>query len=338
MQTIVISAALAFTLSCAGTRAMLGLLRRGAVLDIPNARSSHVVPTPRGGGLAVVAATLAAALFGATMQGGGSPTIGIISGAAIALSVLSFVDDLRNLSAAIRLGAHAVAVGIGLWALGGHGAFAGFLPQPVDLMLTGLGWLWFVNLYNFMDGIDGIVGSETAAIGVGVAGLVLLGIAPPDLLGMAVSVAAAALGFLVWNWHPARIFLGDAGSVPLGYLVGYLLIATAGSDDGSGTSLAAAALLPLVFAIDATVTLLRRIARREKLTEAHRQHAYQQAVIGGWSHARVCLAIAAVNLALIAVAWTLASWIPWVAAVFGLAIGGLGVHQLRRVRHRTDRP
>lgn len=335
MPAFLITAVLAFVVSCLATRAMLAMLRRAAVLDHPNARSSHDIPTPRGGGIAVIASIAAAALAWTILAGHESGGLGPVMGLALALSVLSFIDDLRNLSAGLRLAAHGLAVAGGLWALDGVGAFAAYLPQPVDLALTALAWLWFINLYNFMDGIDGIVGSETATIATGLAGLALLGLAPTAVLGPAAAMAGAALGFLVWNWHRAKLFLGDSGSIPLGFLLGYLLISTAAPGGGA---LAAALVLPLVFVVDATVTLLRRLARGKRPTEAHREHAYQRAVQGGWSHARVCLAVIAVNTLLIAVAWLLAPVQPWVAAAVGLALSGLLYRFLMRLGAGAGEP
>lgn len=332
MFPLLITAVAAFTLSCLSTRALLGLLRRGAVLDHPNARSSHEIPTPRGGGIAVIATVVLASLAWTIVLGTESDSLGIVLGLTIALSAVSFADDLRNLSAALRLTAHALAVAGGLWAMGWTGAFAAYLPQPVDLALTAFAWLWFLNLYNFMDGIDGIDASEAVAVAVGVGGLVTIGLAPDILIGPAAAIAAAALGFLVWNWHPARIFLGDAGSIPLGYLIGYLLIATA-SQGGAG--FAAALILPLVFVVDATVTLLRRLARGKRPTEAHREHAYQRAVQGGWSHARVCLVVLGANAVLIVLAWGLAPIQPWAALALGLIVAGLCYRVLMRVGSRA---
>jgi Fuc2NAc and GlcNAc transferase len=333
MVPLLIFAAVAFVLSCVGTRALLGLLRRGAVLDHPNDRSSHSVPTPRGGGLAVVASLVAVAAVAAQLAGYDNG-IGFVLGATLGLAILSFVDDLKNLSATLRLSAHSAAVVLGLWALGGEGAFAGLLPDWADLALTAFAWLWFINLYNFMDGIDGIDASEAVAIGIGVTGLALLGTAPAGLAGPAMALVGAAAGFLVWNWHPARIFLGDAGSVPMGYVVGYLLIALAQSGGASG--LAAALALPMVFVVDASLTLLRRLVRGKRLTEAHREHAYQRAVQGGWSHARVCLAVGAVNAGLVALAWGVAPTMPVLAVGLSLVAATALYAGLHRIGARRE--
>lgn len=335
MSAFLILTGLAAALSCLATRALLALLRRAAVLDHPNDRSSHVIPTPRGGGIAVIASIVVAALGWTMVSGQTGSGLGIALGLTIALSVVSFIDDLRNLSAGLRLTAHALAVVAGLWALDGHGAFAAYLPQPLDLALTALAWLWFINLYNFMDGIDGIVGSETGSIAIGIGGLAFLGLAPATLLGPSAAILGAALGFLVWNWHRAKIFLGDSGSIPLGFLVGYLLIATA---QPGGSTLAATLVLPLVFVVDASMTLIRRLARGKKPTEAHREHAYQRATQGGWPHDRVCLAVLAANASLIAVAWWLAPLNPWAALAAGFVIAALTYGSLMRVGRRAERP
>lgn len=315
---------LVFVLACLGTRVLIGVLTRRAVLDRPNARSSHAVPVPRGGGIAVVAAVavgwgwLALDPSGAVLARWLSPLV-----AGLALAGISFVDDLRTLGAGLRLGVQAAAVAAGLWALGGHGALAAVAPVWIDLPLTALGWLWFVNLYNFMDGIDGITGTETLCIGIGLAGLAVLGLAPATVAGPALVLAAGAVGFLVWNWHPAKIFLGDVGSVPVGYLLGFLLVMVAGQ---GVVGMVVALILPLVYLVDATVTLARRVARGESPAQAHREHVYQRAVIAGASHASVSLRIAAANACLIALAWFMAPVAPFTAlGLAGAVVAGLFV-------------
>lgn len=314
---VVASVAVAvFLIACAGTRVLVGVLTRRAVLDRPNERSSHTAPVPRGGGLAVV--TAAAAGWGALAMAAGTAAAWVVPVvAALALAAISFRDDLRSLGAGVRLGAHALAVVAGLWALDGRGALAAVAPAWIDLPVTTLGWLWFVNLYNFMDGIDGITGTETVSVGAGLAGLALLGLAPAAVAGPAVVLVAAAAGFLVWNWHPARIFLGDVGSVPLGYLLGFLLVVTASTGP---EGLAAAILLPSVYLADATITLGRRMARGESPAQAHREHVYQRAVIAGTGHAGVCLRIALANAALVGLACLVAPAAPAIALALGAAV------------------
>lgn len=313
-------AAFVFGLSFAGTRAVAAVLVRRAVLDRPNHRSSHAAPTPRGGGIAVVAALIAGWVV-AAFVGGGPGTIGVVPMlCAVGLAVVSFADDLRSLPATPRLLAQALAVALGLWAIGGQGAFAAFLPAPLDLGLTALCWLWFINLVNFMDGIDGITGVETISVTAGLVLLAMAGMAAQALVGPALALAAASAGFLIWNWHPARVFLGDVGSVPIGYALGLLLVAHAAGDSGNGVALTQAFLLPLVYVVDASLTLARRLRRGERPTEAHREHVYQRAVQGGMPPGTVCLRIAAANAVLLALALFLAPWNPWLAVIAGFIV------------------
>jgi UDP-N-acetylmuramyl pentapeptide phosphotransferase/UDP-N-acetylglucosamine-1-phosphate transferase len=297
LVALLIVAVSVFAVSCAGTRALVAILQRRAVLDRPNARSSHAVPTPRGGGIAVIGASVAAWL--ALVAVGILPlaaTVVALAGAALAL--VSWLDDLYGLSPGVRLLAQFAAVAAGIWMLP-HGAiFQGWLPPGLDAVAAALLWVWFVNLFNFMDGIDGIDASEAAAIGIGVVLVASVGGLDLGLAAPATAVAAAALGFLVWNWAPARIFLGDVGSVPLGYLLGFLLLELAGLGAWH-----AALILPLYFLADASITLLRRLARGEQVWQAHREHFYQRAVQSGLSHAAVVRRVIAADIVLIACAW-----------------------------------
>jgi UDP-N-acetylmuramyl pentapeptide phosphotransferase/UDP-N-acetylglucosamine-1-phosphate transferase len=284
--------------SCVGTRALIPLLRRGRLLDHPNERSLHATPTPVGGGIAVVAAILVAwlALIAA---GAAPPRLLAVWFAAVMLAIVSWVDDVWPLSPAIRLGPQLAAVGIGLFALAPGGVFQGWLPPLLDAMATALIWLWFVNLFNFMDGIDGLAGSEAAAIGIGLMLFAGLGVGgDPGLAALAGAIAAAALGFLVWNWAPARVFLGDVGSVPLGYLLGFLLLDVAGRGAWK-----IALILPLYFLADATITIARRVLRGERVWRPHRQHFYQRAVARGLSHRSVMQRVVAADIALVGCGW-----------------------------------
>ena len=273
------------------TRSVLALLVRRAILDRPNERSSHDAPTPRGGGIAVVAVLVPAWIAAALLSGAMVPWPAL--GGALLLAAVSWCDDVRSLGILWRLGAQILAVAAGLASLDGL-VFRGILPGWLDTLAAGFLWLWFVNLYNFMDGIDGITAVETASIGGGVA-LVALGAAvgPAGAAAWGIALAAAVLGFLPWNWQRAKLFLGDVGSVPLGYLAGWLLLSLAAAGAWK-----AALILPLYYLADATITLLRRLRRGEKVWRAHREHYYQRAVQGGMSHASVVKAVLAGNLAL----------------------------------------
>jgi UDP-N-acetylmuramyl pentapeptide phosphotransferase/UDP-N-acetylglucosamine-1-phosphate transferase len=298
----------AFAASCLGTRVLIALLRRRAVLDMPNERSSHVAPTPRGGGIAVIG-TGVIIWFALCDAGILPPTAIVVALGAAGLGIVSWLDDLRGVSPALRLLAQFVAVAAGIWVLPRGAVFQGWLPPGLDAVAAALLWAWFVNLFNFMDGIDGIDASEAAAIGIGIVAISGgdLGLGAP-----AAAIAAAALGFLVWNWAPARIFLGDVGSIPLGYLLGFLLYELALRGEWQ-----AALILPSYFLADASLTLLRRLVRGERVWQAHRQHFYQRAVQRGLRHDRVVLRVIAVDIVLILCAWAAAQ--GWGFAALGVA-------------------
>jgi UDP-N-acetylmuramyl pentapeptide phosphotransferase/UDP-N-acetylglucosamine-1-phosphate transferase len=304
---------LELTAACAvvtagATGLVLLWLRRRQILDLPNARSSHERPTPRGGGLAVIPVILLCwtglALDGLVPLG----TLAPVAGGG-ALAILSWRDDRGGLSVLIRLAGQIGAVALCLFFLPGVGyIFQGMLAPPLDIAATAVIWVWFINLFNFMDGIDGISAAETIALGGGVAltGTVTV-VAEPGAIWLGLSIAAAALGFLAWNWHPAKLFLGDVGSIPLGFLLGWLLLVLAGTG-----AWAPALILPLYYLADATLTLLYRLLRLQRVWEAHREHFYQKAAQRGASHGAVVRRIAAANAALILLAWLGTMW-PFVA-------------------------
>jgi len=319
------------------TWALTGVLVRGlsrhGLVDTPNDRSSHTQPKPRGGGLVLIPAILVSwlpVIMIFAPQGSRLGLGAILLGAA-GLAVLSWIDDLRNLPAAPRLLAQAAAVALGLIWMGDDSgpAFQGLLPPFIDSLAAGLVWLWFINLFNFMDGIDGIAGVEAASIGTGLAMIatlgagtaasVTLGIAMPALL------VAATLGFLLWNWPPSKLFLGDVGSVPLGYLLGWMLLVLAASGQW-----AAALILPLYYLADATVTLGRRALRGVKVWQAHREHFYQRAVRGRASHGQVARGVLLCNILLIACSALAAFGNPWTGLVLASAVVGGFLAVLRR--------
>jgi len=299
-----------FAVTALAVRLVLAFLRHRQILDLPNERSSHSRPTPRGGGLAVTPVILTGWLL---LAGAGMVLSGqlVVMGGALGLLLLSWQDDRKSLPARTRLLVHLLAVIAGIYALpASELIFQGWLPFWLDRAVAALLWLWFLNLYNFMDGIDGITGIETLCIA---AGLWLLSPAQEQ----SAVLAGAAAGFLIWNWHPAKIFLGDSGSVPLGYLLAWLLLRMAG--DGFW---APALILPAYYLADATITISKRALRREKIWQAHRQHFYQKAVQGGASHARVALLILMANVALIEAArWSRVSlWQSLTAATLMTAV------------------
>ncbi|MEQ8440644.1 MAG: glycosyltransferase family 4 protein [Roseitalea porphyridii] len=309
------------------TYRVLAVLKRRAIMDAPNERSNHDVPTPRGGGIAVM---LTIALGWAILVGARPDlTTGlsvIIMASAVLLATMSWVDDTRGLSASVRLPVHLAACALGVWALPGDGAvFQGLLPTEVDWVLSVLVWAGFLNFFNFMDGIDGITAVETTAVAGGL--FLIAALLPAESLPQAglAAVAAAAVGFLFLNWSPARLFMGDVGSVPLGYLLGWFLLFLAAKGYW-----APAVILPAYYLADAGITLIRRAARGEKVWQAHREHFYQRAVAAALdrgderhvAHRRISAVIALLNAALVALAaWSLHAPVPALALTV-LSVGG----------------
>jgi UDP-N-acetylmuramyl pentapeptide phosphotransferase/UDP-N-acetylglucosamine-1-phosphate transferase len=288
---IVLAAGVGSAILTAGAR---GWLQHRAILDQPRDRSSHTRPVPRGAGLAVIA-VLATAWIGLAIVGAAPRDTVAVAFIASGLALVSFVDDLRGLPVGVRLLAHFAAV-IGALQFFPPDAlvFQGALPPLADRAITSLLWVWFANLYNFMDGIDGITGVETGGLGIGIA--VVAALAGHGPIWLALAAAAAAIGFLRFNWHPATVFLGDAGSVPLGYTMGWLLLVLARQG-----LWAPALILPLYYLADATVTLARRATRGEVPWHAHRDHFYQRALRGN-DHAAVAGSVLLGDIGLIALA------------------------------------
>jgi UDP-N-acetylmuramyl pentapeptide phosphotransferase/UDP-N-acetylglucosamine-1-phosphate transferase len=268
-------AAMAALLTHVGIAAAIGWLKRLA-LARPNQRSSHVVPTPQGAGLIAVPVALALATasfwLGPAAPPGGAAYCVIVALAALGLMTVGFLDDMRGLGVAIRLSVQAVAVAAAIGLMPAELRVVPAMPLGVErVLLAGALW-WFVNLFNFMDGIDLISAVETVSLALGVVLLAALGAVLPAYGEVAAALLGAMVGFAWWNRPPARVFLGDAGSLPLGFLLGVLLIHVA----ASGYAVAAL-LLPLYYLADATITLGRRLSRGERVWEAHRTHFYQQA-------------------------------------------------------------
>jgi UDP-N-acetylmuramyl pentapeptide phosphotransferase/UDP-N-acetylglucosamine-1-phosphate transferase len=281
--------ALIFVLSLGASLALSGLLRRWLlarqILDRPNERSAHTIPVPRGGGLAILAVLLPVWAYV-------EPGLWPLLLAAAVLGAAGWWDDVRGLGPWPKLIVQVLAVALGMHEVGP--LTHGFLPLPLDLVLVGLIWLWFVNLFNFMDGIDGIAGVEAVCIGLGLSAIGLWFTDFGDLAALSTGLAGAVLGFLYWNWHPAKLFLGDVGSQALGFLIGFLLLRITAHG-----AWAAAIILPLYFLADASWTLARRLIAGENIMAAHAQHIYQQAVRLGRNHGEVASAVLIANLALI---------------------------------------
>ncbi|MDX1405861.1 MAG: glycosyltransferase family 4 protein [Woeseiaceae bacterium] len=295
----------ALVASLALTRVAMRFAERQQLLDIPNERSSHDRPVPRTGGIAVVVTFMAAMVFAwAAGLSDAGYLLAILGGGGL-VALVGAADDYRDLPAGWRLTLHLLAAAWALYWL--HGVPAALLPDAPPLFINALGILctvWLINLFNFMDGIDAIAGIETLTVCV--AGIVILTMFGG--LGEWISpaiLAASVAGFLVWNFPPARVFLGDVGSGFLGLMMAIYCI-RAGHQQ---PELFWAWLILLgVFIVDASVTLARRLLRRQRAHEAHRSHAYQFASRKYASHAPVSLAVGAINLLwLLPMAWLASS-------------------------------
>jgi len=295
---------LAFALSLA---AIAGLVRMGGrfALDHPNERSLHTTPIPRTGGLGIV--------LGVAVAWGAAPApvpFPIWIGVLLVLSV-SLLDDLRGMPVAVRFSAHLAAAAIVVWSAAPQ---LGALGAIIALLSIG----WMTNLYNFMDGSDGLAGGMAVA-GFGAYGIAAWSGGAPDVAMLNFCVAAAAAAFLLFNFHPARIFMGDVGSIPLGFLAGALGL------QGWTRDLWAWWFPFLVFspfAVDATVTLARRLLRRVRVWQAHKEHYYQRLVQMGFGHRGTALAEYALMAAVAATGlWGLGRE----AALQGLLLAGWGI-------------
>lgn len=312
MSPLVVGLAYLLPLSTLLALLVTGLVRhyalRSGILDHPNARSSHRVPTPRGGGLAIVLVVLGGtAALAALGQASSELAKAILVGGALVAGV-GWLDDRRSLSPGIRALVQTVAA---VWALASLGglpqlAVGGWVIQlgPWGSVLGVVGTVWMINLYNFMDGIDGLAGLEAVMVAF-LGGLFALAHSDTGLALVAWLVGGAALGFLLWNWPPAKVFMGDVGSSFLGYA--FAVLAIAGEMAGSVPILVWWILLA-VFLVDATLTLARRVLSGERWYEAHRSHVYQLATQVGHSHKRVTVTVLVINLLLSAVATVLWRW------------------------------
>lgn len=308
VAVVVVAALAAFLLT--------GAVRRYAVkaklLDIPNARSSHDVPTPRGGGLAIVVAVLAALPVLWWWGALSGPMLAALWPSAAAVALVGWIDDNTDVRVAWRLAVHLLA---GTWVVWNAG---GLPPLPLPgtaLALGAAGGIiavlfigWMINLYNFMDGIDGIAGVEAVTVAAMASLLVWQG-GNGGLALVPAVLAAASLGFLIWNWPPAKIFMGDAGSGFLGFALAALAVLTWAE---AGLTFWAWLILLGAFIVDASVTLARRMLRGERFYEAHRSHAYQHAARHFGSHRPVTVAAGGINLFWLApLAWVAAAWPQW---------------------------
>jgi UDP-N-acetylmuramyl pentapeptide phosphotransferase/UDP-N-acetylglucosamine-1-phosphate transferase len=273
------------------------LLQRYA-LARPNARSSHRIPTPQGAGIAVIAATLIVAF--AVMIGTGATELNIplaVFGATLFIAIVGFADDIKSIEVLPRLLLQGVAVAAIIFTTPDNLRLVPACPFWIERALLLLAGLWFVNLVNFMDGLDWMTTAEIVPVTAALLMLGARGELPLPATLAAAALCGAMLGFAPFNRPVAKVFLGDVGSLPIGLLLGWCLLELAWHQQ-----FVAALLLPLYYLLDATVTLLRRIARGEPFWAAHRSHFYQRATDNGFSVWRIVGEVFALNIALAALA------------------------------------
>jgi Fuc2NAc and GlcNAc transferase len=336
---VIITALVAFVMSAVLT----GLTRKFAlmhgVLDVPNERSSHSIATPRGGGLAIVSVANSAMLVLGWL---GDVKLNLLMAlsAGVAVAAIGFVDDRRSVRAGIRFAVH---TGAALWAVLWLG---GLPPLRIGEQILQLGWagnllalmgiVWILNLFNFMDGIDGLAASEAVFVACAGAALGLMNGRANEVSAVGSALGATCCGFLLWNWPPAKIFMGDVGSGYLGYTLAVLALAAARDNP---VALWIWLLLGGAFFVDATVTLVRRLMRGEPVYEAHRSHGYQWLARRWGSHLRVTVATMSVNVLLLLPCALLAALRPrfasWIA--LGVLIAG-GVAAFAAGSGRRERP
>jgi Fuc2NAc and GlcNAc transferase len=294
---IALTAVAALVVSVGLTGIMRKLALALGLIDVPNERSSHMAPTPRGGGVSIVVTATAALVALAFLGAFRIELFFALTGGGVAVAIIGFLDDRRHLPAGTRLAVHLVAA---LWAL----ILLGGLPplriaeQVITFgwfgyVLGALGIVWVINLFNFMDGIDGLAASEAIFVASAGSLLAIVGRVSTDVAAAGFVFAAACCGFSCWNWPPAKIFMGDVGSGYLGYVIAVLALA---STRDNPSALWVWLILGGVFFVDATVTLVRRVIRGESIHQAHRSHAYQWLARRWGSHRRVTVAVMTLNL------------------------------------------
>lgn len=310
---------LAALLSAGAIIAIFPLLRRYA-LARPNARSSHRAPTPQGAGLAVIGTALLISAVGISFWSQWRPDIVALFVAAILLMAAGALDDLRPLPVFPRFALQALATALVVFMLPATVRLVPWLPIAVERVLLLLGGLWFVNLVNFMDGLDWMTVAEMVPLSAAVTGLSLIGALTPQATIVAVAVLGALFGFAPFNRPVARVFLGDVGSLPLGLLTGWCLIDLAAND-----GVAAALLLPLYYIADATLTLLRRLRGGEKIWVAHRSHFYQRACDNGFSVIEIVATVFALNVLLASLSFLCVMLPLYLVHTLALVVGAIAV-------------
>jgi len=333
VDTALLAVAILATLLSVALILALSPWLKAYALARPNARSSHREPTPQGGGAAVIVATLAAAWLGVALLGMTAPgphgEFLALTIAALALAATGAIDDIRPLSVGLRIALQCAAVALVLAFVPAEWRVAPALPWWLERAGLLLGGVWFVNLTNFMDGIDWMTVAETVPITGAVILMGLLGVVPALPLTVAVALFGAIIGFAPFNKPVARLFLGDVGSLPIGLLLAWLLLHVA-----VGGHLVAAFLLPFYYLADTALTLARRARAHEPIWQAHRSHYYQRATDRGFTVGGIVLRVFLTNVALGALALITVVWphggVSAAALAIGIALVGILLASLAR--------
>ena len=277
-----------------GLAAYIHLLTRRGTLEVAGPRSMHVAPLPTGAGIVLVPIILAGWYISPDV--GDQARLSVLL-AAGCLALVSWLDDMVRLPAVPRLLAHTVAVGVCLFQLSPEWRAMPWLPLAVERLLEAVAWIWFINLFNFMDGIDGLAGSEAVAVTLGYIAIAGLTGWQGGSIWLAALIVTVMMGYLRWNLPPARVLMGDAGAIPLGFLLGWLILELAFAGYW-----ASGLILPMYFCADATLTLLRRVRHGAWPSEPHREHFYQRAAQASGSHAPALILVAIGNGCLVVAA------------------------------------
>ncbi len=281
--------------------ALYPVLKRYAMAR-PNARSSHKIPTPQGGGIAVVATVIAvscSAFYFLPPDTAAVPQFSILCAAVVLIAGVGVLADIHPENFGARLLLQTLAVAAVIFVLPPESRILPILPLPIERLGLTIAGLWFVNLVNFMDGLDWMTVAEVVPLTAALAAIGLFGFLPPAAIVISLALCGATIGFAFFNRPVAKLFLGDVGSLPIGLILGWLLVLLAGHGNR-----AAAVLLPLYYLADSVITLIRRALDGEKIWRAHRSHFYQRATDRGFSVLEVVARVFAVNVALAALALT----------------------------------
>ncbi|MBI1272720.1 MAG: glycosyl transferase [Alphaproteobacteria bacterium] len=298
---------------------LIEVLRKHGAVDKPGERSMHTAPVPRGAGIAIVTVMVAALIWMVFKSGYDTVAICLLAGTSL-VAVVSLLDDIKTLPPALRLAAHITATAAVVYVIPPDQSITGgMLHLALERTLIVIIWAGYMNIYNFMDGIDGITGVETITIALGTL-LLLGGMAFNDhglLAVVCLALIGSCFGFLCLNWHPAKIFMGDVGSVSCGYITGYFLLVLLHTSHWY-----VAAILPLYYLADGGITLVRRLLRGEKIWLPHRQHFYQKAALAV-GHDTVVKWIMTANILLVLSAVLVVLHGPWAALLAAAVVATL---------------